>query len=236
MTVRRLFAPAAALALLAALAGCDANQNKSTAATPVQLINAGRDAIARRQARSVTRPPLTRAVLDTVGKPALEATLERSGIFAYLFIEAERRDDEPGRVITWRTEDDITLSFRNGVLIATRGLGGDLMSTAVPLSGDRPGPASGGAREMRLRALDNKEAVLNLRCLLEDLGPETIEIVELRHSTRHLRETCEGPSARSGEALVVNDYWVDSRAGLVWQSRQWAGPDIGYLRFRRLIR
>ncbi len=44
-----------------------------------------------------------------------------------------------------------------------------------------------------------------------------------------VQQRCSG-----GGGEVVNDYWVDSRGGLVWKSRQWAGPQIGYIRFRRL--
>ena len=40
----------------------------------------------------------------------------------------------------------------------------------------------------------------------------------------------EGPDG----GVVVNDYWVDPGGGLVWQSRQWGGPAMGYLRTRRL--
>lgn len=175
------------------------------------------------------RPPLTRAALDTVEVSAIEVTLERPDIFAYLFIDGERRDDSPGRITVWRTEDDVTIATRNGVVIATRGLGGDMVSSTVQVSGDMPGPSAGGERVQMIRGLDNKEQRLSLSCDLEDLGPEPVEIVELVHPARHLRETCEGAGGR-----IVNDYWVDARAGLVWQSRQWAGPHIGYMRLRRL--
>jgi len=70
---------------------------------------------------------------------------------------------------------------------------------------------------------------LSLSCDLQDLGMETIVIVERSHHTRHLQERCEG-----GGGGVVNDYWVDPNRPVVWQSRQWAGPNVGYLRLRRL--
>ncbi len=123
------------------------------------------------------------------------------------------------------------------MLIATRGLGGDILSSNVQLAGDAPGPARGGDKILDIRALDNKAVRLALTCDLADLGPETIVIVEQRHATRRLRETCRGGvAAGGGPGQVVNDYWVDASAGLVWQSRQWAGPETGYLRLRRLTR
>ena len=50
------------------------------------------------------------------------------------------------------------------------------------------------------------------------------------HPTTHMRETCV--TADGGR--ITNDYWVDTRAGLVWQSQQWAGPHVGYVKMRRL--
>lgn len=220
----------AALAALAlALAACSGGNEERP--TQLQVFEASRAAIAQRRAQKaqVARPPLTRAALDTVDVSAIEVTLERRDIFAYLIIQTERRDDAPGTIMVWRSEDNATVATRNGVVIATRGLGGDILSSSVQVSGDAPGPSGGGERIMMIRALDNKEVALPMTCDLEDLGPEPVEIVELVHRTRHLRERCEG-----GGGAVVNDYWVDSHSGIVWQSRQWAGPYIGYMRLRRL--
>jgi len=91
----------------------------------------------------------------------------------------------------------------------------------------------GGQRSYQIRGLDNRAQTLVMACEVRDIGTETVEIVELNHATRHLQERCEG-GVGSGGGVVVNDYWVDSRSGRIWQSRQWAGPTIGYLRIRQL--
>jgi hypothetical protein len=83
---------------------------------------------------------------------------------------------------------------------------------------------------MQLRGLDNRGVSLALACDRQDLGPEAVTIVEIAHPARHLRETCTSSDGGS----VVNDYWVDPQRRIVWQSRQWAGPVIGYIRTRRL--
>ncbi len=223
------------LALL--LAGCSGGDEVPT--LELQLIRTGQAAIAARTAPKVDRPPLTRAVLNTVEGAFIEVTLERQDQLAYLHVNARRRDGDPGQIVVWRSDDNITLAMRNGVLIATRGLGNDILSVNAQVSGDTPGPTRGGEKTFHIRAWENKDRKLSLVCDLADLGPETIEIVETRYATHHLRETCEGGVA-AGDAdrpgRVINDYWVDARAGLVWQSRQWAGPGIGYLRVRRLTR
>ena len=207
----------------------------------VQLIQAGQARLQQLRAGKAEPLVLTRALLDTVEDPFIEATIERLDQKANLLLRDRRRDDQPGDIEVWRTGDDVTLTTRNGVLIATRGLGGNLLSTEVQLAGNRPGPASGGARVMMIRAQDNKELRMALACELEDLGPKTIVIVQKSQETRHLRETCvRAMNANAGDrepgrtGTVINDYWVDSKQGLIWQSRQWAGPEIGYLLLRRL--
>ncbi|PCH75577.1 MAG: hypothetical protein COC12_00065 [Rhodobacteraceae bacterium] len=203
----------------------------------LQVINAGRAAIAAKIAPQVARPPLTRAALDTLEGSFVEVILERRDQLAYLHVGGQRRDDNPGLITIWRTDDNITLSMRNGVLIATQGLGGDILSSTVQVAGDTPGPSGGGEKIFYIRVLDNKKQRLALVCDLVDLGPETIEIVERRDATRHLQERCTGGRAADGSGEVgdvINDYWVDSRNGRVLQSRQWAGPITGYLRLRRL--
>lgn len=232
--MNRRVAGLAAAALLA-LAGC--SRGPDAPPTQLQLLTAARGSVIKiagrvRGAEAPARPPLTRAALDTVTVPVLEVTLERRDDWAFFFRTLERTDASPGRIEQWSTEDsNFTLTLRGGVLIATRGLGGDLLSSTVQVSDAGPGPASGGEHRQLIRNLDYRETALALSCELVDLGPETIVIVERRHATRHLQQRCEGGGGR-----VVNDYWTDPRADVIWQSRQWAGPQLGYFRLRRLVK
>lgn len=226
---RRILASVPILALF--LAGCSNGVDGPT--LNLQIAEAVRQTAAARFGPKPQRPALTRAVLDTLDGSFMEVVVERTGQLAYLYVSARRRDARPGEIVVWRTEDNVTLALRGGVLVATRGLGDDLLSGEVAIRPGAPGPAGSGLRRMRNRADDNKVANLTLACELTDTGAQTIEIVGARHTTRHLVERCEG-----GGGTVVNEYWVGShagsRAGLVWQSRQWAGPGIGYLSLRRL--
>lgn len=226
--MRRLFAVLG----LVALAGCSGGTGTSSLFS--ELFDAGRGSIAKGAAKRAqgARPPLTRAALATVEGAFIEVTLERSGQLAYLFRSASRRDADPGEIVQWRTEDNVTVTFRAGMLIATRGLGGDVISAEVPVAEGVTGPARPGARALFVRTGDLEEHRVSLACDLADLGAKTIEIVERAHPVRHLRETC----VAEGEGEVQNEYWVDSRDGIVWQSVQWAGPHVGYLRIRQLTR
>lgn len=224
--MRRLHLVSALLSVLILGACSQGNQ-----VTPLQLqvLQAGQQIIASKRSVKVERPPLTREVLDAVDGAYIEAVVERRDALAYLRVQAIRQDQNPGQITVWRTDDNITLTMRNGVLIATRGLGGDLLSAQVPVRASIPGPADTGAHVMYLRSGANHQRRLSLVCERIDLGSETVTIVGQSYRTRHLQQRCSG-----GGGEVVNDYWVDSRAGLVWKSRQWAGPQIGYIRFRRL--
>lgn len=216
----------AALAALA-LAGCSGGND----VTPLELqvLEAGRDLVRKGRTPQAGLPAFRRADLDQVQGALLEVTNERAGQQGLMFASTGRDVGDGGRIVVWRSADDVTLSMRNGVLTATRGMSGDLLSSEVQVAGPMPGPSSGGAHVQHVRSLDNRAVRLALACELSDLGTETIEIVERRHATRHLRQHCEG-----GGGTVINDFWIDSATGLVWQSRQWAGPHIGYLRFRQL--
>jgi hypothetical protein len=223
MLILRSFSVITALVL----AGCSVGNDPVP--TEVELLNTTRQILTANRAPKIVRLPLTRAALEPLEEAILEVTLERKERLAYLSVNAVRRDKHPGRITVWRTEDNVTLAMRNGVLIATRGLGGDVISSVVQVSGEDPGPSGSGEHVQFVRSLDNQEVPLVMACEVIDLGIEIITIVERKHSTRHLQQRCTG----NGED-IMNDYWIDSRASLVWQSRQWAGPYIGYMRFRQL--
>lgn len=174
-------------------------------------------------------------MLNTIDGEFIQAEIEKTGSQAFMYISGERvgaaAGDEGGRLLVWRTENDVSLTLRDGVLIATRGLGSDLISaTSGPIRAAlKSRQPEYGAKRQVYSALDNKPVVLNFVCEVANLGSETIVIVERRHATLHLRETCT-----VGGGTIVNDFWVDSAGSTVWQSRQWAGPYIGYIQHRQL--
>lgn len=215
------------LGLLAVLTGCASGTEE--APLQVEIAKNTRDIIKARRAGPAKLPPVTRAELDALTGPALEARVERLDAAAYLYVSAERDEGAGGHVRVWRTGDNVSLTMRNGVLIATRGVGGDILSSSVQVSGSLPGPSEGGPHVQMLRTGDIEERRMVLACDLTDRGPAQIEIVGRRHSTRLIEQYCVGDT---GE--ITNFYWIDKSAGVVWQSRQWAGPEIGYMRFRLL--
>lgn len=220
---------ALAVTVLVGLSAC----SKGPDGTPleVELVQNLRQSIKKRRQPEVERAPVTRAALDATVKGAfIEVTIEETEVFAYLSQQLIKHDDFPGEVVVWRSEDNVILAMRDGVLVGSRGLRNNLLSaSALVQVGGVKGPSGQGQRLFEVAALDNESVTFALACEVVDLGAETIEIVELSYTTRHLQERCEGSDGR-----VVNDYWMDSRSGHIWQSRQWAGPEVGYLRIRQL--
>lgn len=232
---RPLRAFAGILSAALVLAACSGGPQD--APLEVEIMQVVGQQVKQRLKRQPERPAVTRALLDSLDETYIEVTIEDDGQRAYLQPQLVIQDSTPGQVTVWLTEDAVTLAMRNGVLTATRGLRNDMLSSSalVRETGGAMGPAGGatGARRYEFAALDNRSQVFTLACTVSDLGLETIEIIELTYQTRHLQERCEsGPGGESG--VVVNDYWVDSRSGHLWQSRQWAGPTTGYLRIRQL--
>lgn len=221
--VFRFTAGIAAL-LLAACSGGDERPSLN-----LELIGVVQRNLATRLGPQPEAPVVTRAVLDDLEGSFMEVVVERRNQLAYLYVSAARQDVTRGTYIVWRSEDDASMTLRNDVLVATSGIGGDVLSSEVRVVPSQVGPGTSGERRMYISAGDNQSVPITFACEVVDLGPETIEVVERRHRTRHLQESCVG-----GGGEIVNDYWVDPAAGLAWQSRQWAGPEIGYMRFRRL--
>jgi len=183
-----------------------------------------------RRSGAPTQTQVTRATLDQLASGALEVTLEARGLTAILIPSALRTDGGPGDVAVWATVDASHVILRDGVLYATRGLGRDLASSdvsaavrAVNIRG-----ATTGAREMQIRNDNFGADTLRFRCAIRVVGDTTVDIVERRFAVRHLRERCENDAG-----FFENDYFVDSARDVV-QSRQWAGPELGFLTLRVL--
>ena len=133
----------------------------------------------------------------------------------------------------WFTTDLSQLVTRNGLVTGTRGLGSDIVSSsyAQTLSAIASGEGTAQRRLNVTNDLDQSIQV-SMSCQIRTVGTETLEIVELTFATRHLRETCTYTGG-----TIENDYWVDSRdSRKIWKSRQWLGPEMGWIKLRLLGR
>lgn len=165
---------------------------------------------------------VSRQKIEAFGTPILRATLPARAMDLLMSPRNAKGD-----VTTWEAAEGITLAFRNGILIETRGLGPDLMSAAVP----SPSQILGGGSYSRTYffvAEDDQNQRRDYVCSAETVGAETIVIHGKQHRTRHLRETCTRDVGR-----ITNEFWFEGN--VLRKSRQWVAPDVGHVETSRVV-
>ncbi|MCE6952242.1 YjbF family lipoprotein [Cereibacter sphaeroides] len=213
---------ASLLAICVLLAGCGSEEDTNGRATFIkQAIGSigGKD-----DAKKQDGSTLTRAKLARVTSPLSVVTVEATGAWA-LMVPFQRN----GTVETWSSTDDRTIAMRDGILLATRGLGADLMSVEAP-SAAQIASASGTHRRVHYQ-IDGQDQTVRteFRCTLATDGMKTITIVQRNYATRHVLEHCEGSTGQ-----FTNEYWVEN-AGFVRQSRQTFDQKLGKLKISRVL-
>jgi hypothetical protein len=196
MTARQCLAAFLGFGLL--LSGCGSDTDATAGARILKDVTAA--AIQRRNAPATPPPPTTRARLAQYKTPMIMAEIPSLGLFTFVVPYGQNGDVE-----TWASSDDKTISMRQGVMIATRGFGSDLMQAAVP-SISQIASAS-GSYDRVYYYLDGADQTQrrDFRCSLSNLGTGTITVVERQHTVRHVAETCTGDS---GE--FTNEYWFEN--------------------------
>ena len=132
---------------------------------------------------------------------------------------------ENGAVTTWRADQGFSFSFEDGVLVATRGLGDDLIGSDTGGLAAVLG-AGGGTVERAhsyLGALD-QVVLRTTSCTVTNAGPE--EVTTLTGGTRTLtrfNESCQGRTI-----AFENIYWLDDD-GNIMRSQQLVSPSLAYL-------
>lgn len=172
------------------------------------------------------RSQITRAQLDTVQQPLMLAELPTLGTAASLQQGAVNAD-----VVTWITPDRVSLSFEGGVLVASRGLGQDLISADVAGTLAAIEHGAGGYYPKFHSYLDGEHQTQfrAFQCQVTARRSERITSFERIYATTRVEETCHSPGLK-----VVNRFWIGD--GIMWKARQWVSPNAGYLLTERLVR
>lgn len=212
------------------LAGCSGGSDQATTKAAI-LENMAQALLTQRATRNAPLPTLTPELIDSLSTPSLELVVEEREATAYLIPRYDQTDSRPGTLRTWRTGDNSYVVLREGIMVTTRGVGDDIGSTdanaaVAAVRGARP---VSGPQTMYLPSNAGGTTRIDLSCQMQSLGPQRITIVGRGFDVVHLRQNCTG-----ADEPVINDYWVDRRGGTVWQSRQWGGPGMGYVRLRLL--
>jgi hypothetical protein len=226
MKTGQIKACALAVALATVLAGCSSSGPwplRDTIRTiSTQIANSDP---AARDARAV----LTPAWVDAVEEPFLLVDLPSRQASATRALFAQR-----GPVQDWRGADGIAVILHDDVLMATRGLGADLLG-ADPVPRDVLRAAASGPYARQYRHLDgeNREVVTAFTCRLRQSGQDTVDLIARQVAARRVIETC---TPQSDGPAVINEYWFGLADGVIWKSKQWVGESVGYATLSHLKR
>ena len=206
---------------LAALAGCGNQTEVSPLLTAMK--GAAKAVTAGKGAAPAAPAQVTRADLVKLGVPVIKGEMKTGNSTFYIVPIAVKGD-----VQTWSTSDDVTLTFRNGVLAETRGFGPDIMqSTGPSLSQLR----AGGSHQRSYVYLDGGDQLIRLSydCRVTFAGAETITVVAQQHSTTRVVEDCTGKQGN-----FTNEYWFE-KSGKLRKSKELLVPAWGYLDLARVV-
>jgi hypothetical protein len=132
-------------------------------------------------------------------------------------------------VQTWSSTSYQTISLRDGVMVATRGFGPDLMSSVLPaISTIATGRGTTRHRYSYLDGADQPQS-LDYICTLAAAGVESIDVMAKPFATRKVTESCSGPAG-----TFTNEYWFDHGSNLR-QSKQFLAPGLDDMFLQRVI-
>ena len=218
-----------ALLMAGVLVGCSSEGESESFSR--QVFGSLKEAVAARGEGPRQKTVVTPEMLAQTTTAALQVNPEVRGGSDFLRRVAARNDSSRGTVEIWNSSDNAQVFLRNGVVVGTRGIGGDIIAAdanvTVRALQNRSGAS--GVRTYIISDGDVTTTEYQLRCDLQDMGAENISVVNLVFRTDHIRENCVGGPA--GDTVISNDYWVQQATGLVRKSRQWMGPKIGYFEF-----
>jgi hypothetical protein len=135
---------------------------------------------------------------------------------------------------TWISLDYVSLGMKNGMIIATRGMGGDQLAgdpsqTFAALEAGRNGITE---RFITLLNGESQAETLAFRCQVERERQAPVRLsTSYTADTDLFSETC-----RNGEMEFRNLFWVERGSRKLVQSRQWISETIGTLALRVLRR
>lgn len=219
---------AAPFVLTIFLSGCGSDKDAGIFASSAQFVGGLKQVVAARRAGPPSKIQLTPEQTAKIDTPVLQVNPETFGGSDFLGRTSSRDDSGIGSVEVWKSSDNARIFLRNGVVIGTRGIGGDMISananfTIAGLSG--AGKAS-GLKTYIISDGDVTTTEYQFTCTISNSRNENINVGNQHYNTKRMREDCVGGADR--KIVLRNEYWVQKSSNLVRKSRQWIGPRIGY--------
>ncbi|MGV8985768.1 MAG: YjbF family lipoprotein [Cypionkella sp.] len=230
MTLRSHFRITGLLVCCSILAGCgttpEAGETKATLSA-FKAIGAAIGGLGRKQ--SATKPDAAtlasfRQILVQVGKPIYSVTIKKSG-----YANMMTPYGSNGNVQTWASGAQETISLNDGVLVATRGFGADIMTSVAPDLSQIRNAVGGFHRVYYYLDGADQDQSLGFDCRFEATGTETVSVVGKPYATHRVTEDCASPHSE-----FKNVYWFDG-SGKLRQSDQFVSPELATMRLQRVI-
>lgn len=127
---------------------------------------------------------------------------------------------------TFVTGSGVAVVYKSGLLVATKGFGGDLFATDIEETGEYLASRKWGHVTRRYDVLGPNESVSQtvFECQIENRGGRVVDYGVGGVATILMAETCS-----DGIVSFENLYWIEAGQVAPVQSRQWAGPANGYM-------
>lgn len=170
---------------------------------------------------------VTEVLVPADDRPTMQVTIAALNARG-LVTEAARN----GQIVTWSTQDNRTISFLEGIVVATRGLGDDLMGADVAQTRDafRGGAGDWGPRIHGYMNGEYQSYFMAFQCRRTGSQFDTVQINGSARNTTRIDETCV-----NDEIQIENTYWRNGN-GVMLKSRQWVSKGVGYMETERVLR
>lgn len=180
------------------------------------------------QLTSIGAAPAAPAVAPDIANAApgdiLLVTIRNGNLVAPL-VKAQ----DNGNTITWISPGKVSMTFRDGILISTRGLAEDLMGADI--DGVRAAIRAGGGTVTRRHSFLNSLDQIRPRdmtCVVTKGDTEDLAMVSGTTAAVKYEESC------TGEMVFTNSYWVDPNTGDFLRTLQVVSGGVGYIQADQL--
>lgn len=221
----------AALVLSLAACGSDAGKTETSnlargfIGNLIGLVKAGRSSADAAPSAAPTADQIAADALESFAGPLMLVTIEAQSKTTVMGLYGEN-----GPMRTYALPSKQSIILRDGILAATRGFGHDVMSAdtdavAALIQGRKDGTAP---KVQRYLDAENVERPLPMDCTIQRADKSEYEVAGLTFSGTQMIEVCAFQGQSVASAYLVSD------KGEVLASRQWIGPELGYVTLQTL--
>lgn len=223
MTTPRSLRLCGGIAALALLAACGSGRDDLLRQVGSQLLERTRTSpaeIAQMQQIANAAVVADPDSLRNFPAPILLFSVEETNTLAVIGVQTDDGTDS-----LWFSADDKSVAFRDGVIVATRGLVRDMQSTDEP---DIRTTRGNAVRDLYYRMGDESIQRFRFYCQITDRGPSGAEVLDRIYPARLVTEACS-----DGDTEFTNAYWIGN-TGEIRRSRQWISPEVGYVAVQKV--